>query len=933
MEGGRIMRPLKLTISAFGPYAGEQVIDFENLGEKGLYLITGDTGAGKTTIFDAITFALYGEASGQNREANMFRSKYAQVDTPTFVELIFEYQNKIYKINRNPDYERPAKRGDKMTKEGANATLEFVGTSLSPITKSKDVTNAVTDIIGLDHNQFTQIVMLAQGDFLKLLLASTDERSKIFRQIFNTGLYKTLQDHLKYRFLDLEKKRDDHSKSIAQYLGGILCDEDDIYWSQIVKEQAKGTKASIGDSLELIEKIINNDKAKEQDYYEKIKNVTEKISTVDTNLGKANAILTAQQQQVSAEEKLEDLNPKLVQYKEALENQKKLEPTRNELGFKIKSEQEKLQEYDELETLKKNHKQLREILGDLEETQRETEKALTTAKEELVQSKAKLEELKYVEGFVVKADVELNGLKEKQQAISGIEEKYNQCQDKLKALKELQTKCEEAVEKWEEKQRECTELEKIFLKQQAGILAEKLTSGEKCPVCGSTTHPELAQKSKDAPTEDELNQFKETVTTLKEKSEALSSEAKVKTGECNTLRNSINEEAGAILGTNQYEEISEVIKLKSEELSDNISKAENQYRELRNQLEAKEKLEEKITTLESNNDILSKKKDKLIQEIVGLTAQEKEAQTKVSQIEKRLEFNSKVEASSHINILIKELNKLEEDLSQAQRQFDKCQNDVNEAQTTIKTIKDQLKDAPEYDIADLTKQKQELNEEKSALEANQETISIRINTNLRTAEAIGYVWKDLAEIENEWKWVKALSDTANGKVSGKDKILLEIFVQMNYFDRILGHANKRLMEMTNGQYELERVKVADNLKSQSGLDLNVIDHYNGSVRSVKSLSGGESFKASLALALGLSDEIQSRTGGVKIDTLFVDEGFGSLDEESLNQSMKALMGLTEGNRLVGIISHVGELQNRIDKKIIVTKDKANGSRAKVISDL
>lgn len=927
------MRPLNLTISAFGPYAGEQVIDFKKLGEKGLYLITGDTGAGKTTIFDAITFALYGEASGQNREANMFRSKYAEVDTPTFVELTFEYQNKVYKVNRNPDYERPAKRGDKMTKEGANATLEFVGTSTPPITKSKEVTKAVTEIIGLDHNQFTQIVMLAQGDFLKLLLASTDERSKIFRQIFNTGLYKLLQDHLKYRFLDLEKKLDDYGKSINQYLDGVLCDEDDIYWSQLIKKQEKGSKAGIGDSLELIEKIIANDNEKSDELSKKIKKITDEISAVDTDLGKANAIETAKNQQLLAQRELEELQPKLVVYKKQLDIQKALEPKRDEISFKIKSEKDKLDEYDELEELKKRHKVLSENVSELESKQQTTEDNLNKSKADLQDTRERIEALKDVESLTIKTETELKTLKDKKQTINGLKTKYEEYQKKMGELKTLQNQCTIAVEEWDVKQKACNELEKIFLKQQAGILAEKLLPGDKCPVCGSTTHPQLAIKSKEAPTEEELNNLKETVGSLKEKLEGLSSKAKVKTGECNTLEQSINEQVKELFGNIDFQQLSKIITENLETLSEELVNLQKKKVELDDRVESKKFLEDKISILEKNVEELAGEKDKLIKELLEAKAVEKEAETKVQQVNKRLDFASKEAANTYITELTNEFKKLNDDLTEAQTNFDNCQKNIEKAAITIETVKEQLKDAPAYDKELLNNTKKKLVSDKSDLENMQESVILRITTNQRAADSINAVWKDLAKVETEWKWVKALSDTANGKVTGKDKILLEIFVQMNYFDRILAHANMRFMEMTSGQYELERVKVADNIRSQSGLDLNVIDHYNGTIRSVKSLSGGESFKASLALALGLSDEIQSRTGGVQIDTLFVDEGFGSLDEESLNQSMKALMGLTEGNRLVGIISHVGELQNRIDKKIVVKKDKANGSRAEIISDL
>lgn len=242
----------------------------------------------------------------------------------------------------------------------------------------------------------------------------------------------------------------------------------------------------------------------------------------------------------------------------------------------------------------------------------------------------------------------------------------------------------------------------------------------------------------------------------------------------------------------------------------------------------------------------------------------------------------------------------------------------------------QLKDAEEIDVDTEKKRQTELTTEKADLTKAITVISSRLD---RNGEALKNIRKGsgrLTEVETKWTWVKALSNTANGNIGGKEKIMLETYVQMTYFDRILARANTRFMIMSGGQYELKRRIEAENNRSQSGLELDVIDHYNGTERSVKTLSGGESFKASLSLALGLSDEIQSSAGGIRLDTMFVDEGFGSLDDESLQQAMRALYGLTEGNRLVGIISHVSELKEKIDKQIVVTKEKSGGSRAEIV---
>jgi DNA repair protein SbcC/Rad50 len=267
---------------------------------------------------------------------------------------------------------------------------------------------------------------------------------------------------------------------------------------------------------------------------------------------------------------------------------------------------------------------------------------------------------------------------------------------------------------------------------------------------------------------------------------------------------------------------------------------------------------------------------------------------------------------------------------QAQSDLQKSKENISGYESSIKSLKSQLSSGCALDKDEELEKKTDIENKKGEDDAKSKAIHTRIETNTQALTNIRAKSDSLSELEKRYTWMKSLSNTANGNISGKEKIMLETYIQMTYFERIIDRANTRLMTMSGGQYELKRRREAENNRSQSGLDLDVIDHYNGTERSVKTLSGGESFKASLSLALGLSDEIQASAGGVKLDTMFVDEGFGSLDEESLDQAMRALSGLADGNRLVGIISHVGELKNRIDKQIIVTKDKSGGSRATIV---
>ncbi len=837
-------------MSAFGPYAGQVEIDFDKFGNKGLYLITGDTGAGKTTIFDAIVFALYGEASGNNRDKNMLRSKYAKADTPTFVELEFENKGEKYVIRRNPDYMRPAKRGDGETKENADAVLTFFN-GKPPITKMKEVTIAVEEIVGLDKNQFTQIVMIAQGDFLKLLLAKTEERREIFRKIFHTMPYKTLQDKLKENSKKLHDLYDDKNKSIAQYIRGIQCNHDSplsVKWQQMRENK---TAAGIEEVRNVINEIIEEDKGIISRDNKEIRVLDKEISQIDEKIGKADTLGKALKQKEKAIQSLEKNERNLIILEEELKKQEALSPERERLSFEIQKLTEKLGEYDKLDS----------ILKELSDNQKE------------------LENIEFQRMFSLKRDIE--GLSQEKKSLFDLQCQYKDMNQKLSA-----------------KRTEYIHMEQTFMNEQAGIMAAKLEEGKPCPVCGSMEHPNPAELTENAPSKEQVEQAKEMVEQYEKETKKLSEQAhkqsmKVEVTEKETLIH-IEKILGKITLEDAVEKLKNALSHKSVKIKNvNLkSNCEYQYTD--------KTIENYKMNIKSLETILEERKQ-------------------------TLQFESKSKAKAYINQLEKQQKALEKSFKKAEHQWEECKSDIEKANNTIKTVENQLKNTEMISLEELKEQRRAIEKRRNR---HLETVSgakSRVNINEKSQNEIGRQFEALKEIEKQWNMMKSLSNTANGNISGKEKILLETYVQMHYFDTIIQRANIRFMVMSSGQYELKRADGSNNLKGQSGLELNVIDHYNGSERSVRTLSGGESFKASLALALGLSDEIHANAGGIQIDTLFVDEGFGSLDEESLNQAIDSLSNVTEGNRLVGIISHVREIKERIDRKIIVNKDKINGS--------
>lgn len=920
------MRPIKLTMSAFGPYASQTTLDLDKLGTSGLYLITGDTGAGKTTIFDAITFALYGEASGDNRESTMFRSKYANAETPTEVELAFQYAGKEYYIKRNPEYERPKTRGEGFTTEKANAELHYPDGRV--VTKLREVDRAVEEIMGIDRNQFTQIAMIAQGDFLKLLLASTDDRKKIFQKIFRTRCYYVLQERLKNESGKLGKEYETISASIRQYINGIVCDEDDVL--SIKVRIAKAGMCSTEDTLELLSTLIANDKEEEEKLDDEQKNIGKSLEEIT-------AILTNHETWSKARKSLEKSKSDLSEAIVALEmlktnlqseeaNKPKVEDIRNQIAA-IEAE---LPEYQELDKKIKERDTLQKGTDKLSDE-------LNTAEEKLKSSKKEIETLTEERKTLEKADKDKSELEAKKQKEEDKRKAVKDISKELKVLDKLEKQLKKDQEMYSElaedvqlKDKEYQRLFKLYLDEQAGIIAETLVDGTPCPVCGSTIHPIKAVKAENAPTKEQLDESKSAYEAAQKEAQIASEKAAKTKGQADEKRDAVLSMLGEMFGNVTIDDADELIKDKIEEIATVLEEVQNAIDEQQKKIDRRNEIDELLPKKNKERDDLINSISENDKTLSGNNATLKSLKTRIDELVEKLKYESEKEAKEVKKELQGEQKKLE-DAYKAADDAVKVQNEkIAGFKAAIKEAENTLADAKEIDEESIKAKQKELKSRNSEIDAKKKVINARKAANESAEKEIKAKSAEVLAVEAKWSWVKALSNTANGNISGKEKVMLETYIQMTYFDRIIARANTRFMVMSGGQYELKRRKEAENNRSQSGLELDVIDHYNGTERSVKTLSGGESFKASLSLALGLSDEIQSSAGGIKLDTMFVDEGFGSLDDESLDQAMRALQNLTEGNRLVGIISHVTELKERIDKQIVVTKEKSGGSIIRII---
>lgn len=921
------MRPIKLIISAFGPYAGRVEINMDALGSSGLYLITGNTGAGKTTIFDAITFALYGEASGDNREPSMFRSKYADTDTPTEVEMTFLYAGEIYHIKRNPEYLRPARRGGGMTIQRADAILTYPDGRV--INKVKDVNQAVKEIMGIDRNQFSQISMIAQGDFLKLLLADTKERQEIFRELFQTKNYQILQEQLKSESGLLNRQREVVKNSVEQYISGILCDDTDELSIELKK--AKEGKMLIGDIVELTDKLLAHDQKREDELSIELAVVEKQLEEINGKLTKAEEDEKIKEELIRDRSLLAENSEELERLREQLNKAKENQQSGEKLIQKIAELEAEVLVYDELEVKEADNQKVEEerqkvIHSQAENVRQQEQMALEIEALRLEQKSLERsgEERERLAGELERKE----NLKTSFELIIGEIKHYDALKIKLtKAQKDYI----QAQEKAENLQKTYNEKNRAFLDGQAGVLASTLKAGMPCPVCGSTKHPYLAEVSREAPTQAELKKSKK----VYEAAYADANTASRLAGEVKGNFLSQEEIVRKLVATQMDEkcedfvQVSEIVEKRLAEVEVLIVRLKKQIEDKQEQKKRYDELTRLIPKREEKVEDLQKDLIILKEQASALGSRQSELKSRIKELSSKITYRDKVEIREAITKLTDKKTNLQKSLKKAEEGYSECEKKVIALESKIQQMEKQLAGEAEINIESEKERKVHLAQRKNMLTDRQKEVYSRISANQKELKNIKKRSAELSKLEDKWQWVKSLSNTASGNISGKEKIMLETYVQMNYFDRIIARANTRFMVMSGGQYELKRRLEAENSRSQSGLELNVIDHYNGSQRSVKTLSGGEAFKASLSLALGLSDEVQSSAGGIRLDTMFVDEGFGSLDEESLQQAMRALTGLTEGNRLVGIISHVEELKGKIDKQIVVTKERSGGSKVEV----
>lgn len=921
------MRPLKLEMSAFGPFADVVTIDFRKLGSSGLYLVTGDTGAGKTTIFDAISYALYGAPSGELREGRMFRSKYANSNVETFVKLTFEVHGKEYVVKRMPEQTRAKKRGTGEMKDSEKVQLTFPDARLT-LEKINDANDAIKEIVGLDQAQFSQITMLAQGEFRKLLTSETKMKEQIFREIFATEEYQILQRKLKDKSLEMQKEYERQEGRILSNIASLEYTEEFAGKEELELFKEHNQLVGKAQMKKLMEALIREDEQLIAVCGERLNEMEASLQQLNAKVGVAAERQKSVLQLQQTEKELEKLQASLEQRENALKvaekNMEKVEALNAE-AVRIET---KLEDYDQYTTLKQDVEKKQQEVSALIKQQEKRKATMEKLEQDENHLNAVIEQNKDADVKLLECQQNFAELQERKEAVALLIKDYEE-EHKLRVACEKKEKIYQKLsDTFERLSRTFVEHDKMFLDAQAGVLAAQLEEGAPCPVCGSLEHPHPAVQVETVVTREELDEERAGVDEARQQCQQMITELTKVREQWTQHRNQCTNQLKKLFGVETME--SDELDARREQIKTQVAEVETQIQKWKEAKEQRNQAVEQLPHVQNSGKEMNAEFQFVQQEKVMRQTEIAQLLEQMKKLRAGLQFDSAVDAKKKVEVLRREVNAIAQEQKDAIVALQELKQDISKQEGQKKSIEKLLKDHPAEDLSVLEEQRDKLLKTKQQKDEEKGRIFARYQKNIDIEKNVNSQWDRFEEYEEHYLAVKRVSDTVNGELAGKDKVKLETYILMAYFERVLQKANVRLLGMTGGQYELVRCQQADNQKSQSGLDINVYDHYTASERSVKSLSGGETFMASLSLALGLADEIQSTVGGVHMDTLFVDEGFGSLDDDTLKRAMKELNQLTEGNRLVGIISHVADLKNWIDRQIVVTKVAHEGSRVEMV---
>ncbi|MBQ9329306.1 MAG: SMC family ATPase [Solobacterium sp.] len=931
------MRPLKLELSAFGSYSEPVTIDFSLLGDHGLYLVAGDTGAGKTALFDAIVYALYGETSSSSRRPEMLRSQYADEDQETCVSLQFEFQNQVFRVERSPEY-----TFERMNPNGTLHQIRHEGRAVLTMPDEtvlegvEETDHKIHELLGLTAEQFTQIVMIAQGRFQELLVADTSGRNEIFRQLFHTDPYQRVQKELREEEVRLTNEINSHNHDIERTLDSLICAKESPLRSR--KEQLEqSTRAGIA----LAEQIVVEDSYTLEKRKEQIKDAEGQATRLSNSLAKGEQQLQIFEHLNKASARLPELTRARNAAREAvgaLETPEQLSRI-HELRESLSALNRVIPQYMELTRMEQIASESLAEANRLEEEISEVTKESVQLKDQLLQEE---EEHQSLQG----SDVNFVLAEEHIREIQRVMAVCNQAVERYNALIGAQTHYEESIEQlkdtaaeYEQRSEEYHAIMGAYFAGQAGILAEQLIEGRPCPVCGSLEHPHPAYKSIGTPSEERIHEAETSMNDARDTAELSARHAHAAKERIDLCL----KEAEEAFKAAEMEEVSEEslnqIHAHLHHLQIAKDKGEVDLELYRGRKDRLNELTESIPQIRSRLEHLAREITEKDQRTATLRHKASYEQEAASKLRETLHFNEEKGARQEALRLEHEISVYEKKLKAKKETLDEAEKEL---MTALAGRDEVFRTLEESGTSDQTALEKQMLEDRMNLETlrvhlrdlreERDQINVRMGINKAAINSLMRTQKELDAAVLRKSWIEKLADAADSNLEDKEKLTLEEYVQTAYFDRILDRANQRLHFLSDGQYALIRSRNR-NTEVHEALELNVTDKYTGKERSVRSLSGGESFLASLALALGLSDEVQSQAG-IEIDAMFVDEGFGTLDTDTIRTAIRVLERLSGSHRLVGIISHVEELKEQIPNQILVSKQlkedgTLSGSRVEI----
>ncbi len=932
------MRPLKLTLCAFESYKNKTEIDFEKFGHQGLYLISGSTGSGKTTIFDAITFALYDTPSGADRNKEMLRSDFAGSDEPTYVELIFESNGKKYKVTRNPAYKRKSKKQDgKEVEEKADARLEYLSENKKAIEKLKDVNEEIQNIIGLDRDKFCSIAMLAQGKFYETLIAKTEEKKDLFRMLFKTEKYKKLEDNLKKELSDEKNKYDILKQEIDKQLEEIEIEEKSFADKKEFIEKVKNIiqlKVISEEDEDVLKEFLNIQEKIIKDVNDKIKTLNENKNIVTEKINRQQELQALKDQKKQKEKDLQRLSEELEEQKQKCEKASTDAKKIPQLQIDLNNLEKTFDQYEEVTAKTSNLKQIQNDLQRLEKKIIQDKKESEEKQNNLQNLKTEYENLKNVEIDLVKIKSTNDVLLEKKNKVSGLIQMYKEYVEIDKEIEEKTLEEKTLLQKLQKQESEYHYIKEKYFSDLTGSLIELLKDGEPCPLCGSVHHPNPAIKINQNISKDTMDDAEHKLKDVQNKYNNILIElTSIKTSKENKKNQLLQELQNGFVEYNfETENLYDLLKQKQNAFEQDVKHNLIEIEKLQKALEQKNDIEKQIPEIEKvlQNLVVQIGDNESNYKSLSVTFQYEEKL--LSELKNSLQYETLDEAKKKYSAITTQIQILENYLEESKNKVTEYEKIINNCKYSINDFENKIQKIPEFDFNKMLKEKEKLEIEFEQLQSERDLLNQRLGKNTHCVKSILHNNPELLIVNKKVEMIKSLESVVSGKnlISQDNKISLETYVQMIFLDHITKKANLRLKKMSNNQYELCRKKTDMGARSQSGLELNVKDFYTGRERQVQTMSGGEQFQASLSLALGFADEVQSMAGGIKLDSLFIDEGFGTLDSNSLSKAMKILEELTNGDKLVGIISHVESLKERIPNKILVKKNPDGISQTQLV---